>query len=552
MITNISSRNEVATVKITKLYVSNYKLLKEATIELNPDINIFVGENDAGKSTILEVISIITSGKLHGYAFNKQIKDNMFNMVTRAEYIASLSTTPLATPKIVMEAYFDDDNAQYAGTNNSFSENCGGIRIVIELDTQYEPTYTAMLMAGDIKDIPVEFYRVTANYFNGEPVIYRYCPLKTIFVDTSRKDYAGMVDRFVSENITQYLSEQDQVDLSLAYRRVRSDFRDSETIAKLNRNIQEENRLNGRDISIELREEDLDEWKRQMAISVGTVPFEQIGFGSQNSIKVELAIDNSAEKVNLILMEEPENNLSHTNMSKLISRVSSSVGKQIFISTHSSFVANKLSLGNLLLVQKGQVTSFKALPDNTKAYFQKLPGYDTLRLILAERVILVEGPTDDLIIQRAYLDKYALLPIEKGIDIISVGALAFKRYCDIAIILGKQLAIVTDNDGNVQDNIIAKYAGYIDKPLLHFFYEQNDQYCTIEPSVLSVNCGEDGQPTNDFKNAISKNESMMDRNYDGVLKFMQGNKSEWAMRVFDSDTKICYPQYIEDVLNEYS
>ncbi len=288
-----------------------------------------------------------------------------------------------------------------------------------------------------------------------------------------------------------------------------------------------------------------------MAISVDTVPFEQIGFGSQNSIKVELAIDNSAENVNLILMEEPENNLSHTNMAKLISKVSNSDGKQIFISTHSSFVANKLSLGNLLLVQKGQVTSFKALPDDTKAYFQKLPGYDTLRVVLAERVILVEGPTDDLIIQRAYFDKYGLLPISKGIDIISVGALAFKRYCDIAIVLGKCLAIVTDNDGDIQENITAKYSGYLDKPFLHFFYEQNTQLRTIEPSVLSVNCGGDGQPTDDFKTAISKNGSMMDKNYDGILSFMSGNKSEWAMRIFDSETKISYPQYIEDLLNEY-
>lgn len=536
---------------ITKLYISNYKLLKNEVIDLNPDINIFVGENDAGKSTILEVISIITSGKLHGYAFEKQIKDNMFNMETRAAYIESLSSTPLQPPKIVMEAYFNDEDALYTGTNNYFSENSGGIRVLVELDSQYEDTYGSMLAEGEIKDIPVEFYHVTANYFSGNPVVYRYCPLKAIFVDTSRKDYSGMVDRFVSENITQYLSEQDQVDLSLAYRRVRADFRDSETISKLNHSIQEENRLNGRDISIELREENLDEWKRQMAISVNAVPFEQIGFGSQNSIKVELAMDNDADRVNMILIEEPENNLSYSNMTKLVNKLTSSVGKQIFISTHSSLIANKLNLGNLLLVQKGKVTSFKSLPEETQLYFQKLPGYDTLRLAIAERVILVEGPTDDLIIQRAFFDKYASLPSEKGIDIISVGSLAFKRYCDIAIILGKNIAIVTDNDGNIQENIIDKYTGYIDKPYLRFFYEQDVKHHTIEVSVLSVNCGLDGQPTDDFKTAISKNGSVIDRDYDGILKFMLGNKSEWAMRVFDSDKKICYPRYIEDLLNEY-
>lgn len=63
---------------IKKLVLKNYKLLKDVTIELNKDINIFVGENDSGKSTILEALSIITSGKLNGYAFDRQIKANFF------------------------------------------------------------------------------------------------------------------------------------------------------------------------------------------------------------------------------------------------------------------------------------------------------------------------------------------------------------------------------------------------------------------------------------------------------------------------------------------
>lgn len=77
-------------MKISKIRVQNYKLLKDVCVEINQDINIFVGENDAGKSTLLEVISIITSGKLNGYAFSKQIKDNMFNMDVRNAYTASL------------------------------------------------------------------------------------------------------------------------------------------------------------------------------------------------------------------------------------------------------------------------------------------------------------------------------------------------------------------------------------------------------------------------------------------------------------------------------
>ena len=90
-------------MKISKIRVQNYKLLRDVCFEINPDMNVFVGENDAGKSTLLEVISIISSGKLNGYAFNKQIKDNMFNNHARNEYIDSLTEVPSPPPKIVMK-----------------------------------------------------------------------------------------------------------------------------------------------------------------------------------------------------------------------------------------------------------------------------------------------------------------------------------------------------------------------------------------------------------------------------------------------------------------
>ena len=278
-------------MKISKIRVQNYKSLKDVCVPTNPDINVFVGENDAGKSTLLEVISIITSGKLNGYAFSRQIKDNMFNIDVRNAYIASLKDTkPSVPPQIIMEAYCEDGDAQYRGSNNSLSEDISGIRVVAEFDSQYASVYTDMLEAGEVKDIPVEFYCVDCRYFSGEPVSYRYCPIKSIFVDTTRKDYTGVVDRFVSENITQYLSPEDQVDLSIAYRKVRANFSDSGTITKLNEELKKGQALNGRVCSLELRENDVDEWKRQMAISIDTIPFEQIGFGTQNTIKVELAI----------------------------------------------------------------------------------------------------------------------------------------------------------------------------------------------------------------------------------------------------------------------
>ena len=91
----------------------------------------------------------------------------------------------------------------------------------------------------------------------------------------------------------------------------------------------------------------------------------------------------------------------------------------------------------------------------------KLPGYNTLRLLLANKIILVEGPADELIVQKAYLDTYSKLPIESGIDVMSVGGVAFKRYCELAKLINKAIIIAIDNDGNA-NRLVNEYIEYTD------------------------------------------------------------------------------------------
>ena len=536
------------TMTIQKIVVKNYKLLKDVIITLNPKINIFVGDNDAGKSTILEALSILTTGKLNGFAFERQLKANLFNKEIRNKYIADVNagTKPIP-PRIILEAYFDDV-ADYKGTENELSEDAIGLRAVVDISESNTETYKRMLNDNKIKDIPVELYGVTFNYFSGAPVAFRYSPFKSVFIDTTRKEYSGLVDHFVSGSIADNLTEEELTNLAVAYKASRRQFHDHDVVQKLNETVKKNAVIIGRSVSLDLREDEIDAWKKQMSIVVDDIPFEQIGFGTQNIIKIELALRNAEEQANIVLMEEPENNLAFSNMTHLVKHIVESDGKQVFVSTHSSYIANKLDLGNVILVKDGRVIPYSSLPDDTKKYFLKLPGYDTLRFVLASRIVLVEGPTDDLIIQRAYMDKYGRLPADDGIDVIAVESLAFKPFADIANLIGKSIAIVTDNDGNIQKHIIEKYKEYLQKDTLHFFYEKNEDLYTIEPSVLEANC-ENGQPTMNFKTIISSNGSLESRDRDGILQFMKGNKVEWAFRVFDAEGSIKYPKYIQDVIN---
>ena len=536
---------------INKLVIKNYKLIRDIVIPLNSNINIFVGDNDSGKSTILEALSILTTGKLNGYAFDRRLKANLFNNEIRQEYISAINAgqTP-EPPEIIFEAYFDGD-AEFEGSNNTLLKSAVGINITVKIAEINLPIYQKMLKEGDIKDIPIELYTVDYHYFSGAPVVFKYGPFKSVFIDTTRKEYTGIVDHFVADSITENLSVEQLRDLSIAYSRSRREFHNDAIVKSLNKAV--ETVIQGRNVSLGLREYEADAWKKQLSIVVDDISFENLGFGTQNTLKIELALQNADEQANVVLMEEPENNLSFTNMEKLVNHVSASTGKQVFISTHSSYIANKLNLENVILVNGGKVKSYQNLPSDTKKYFTKLPGYDTLRFALASKVILVEGPTDDLIIQRAYKDKYGRLPSEDGIDIIVVGSLAFKHYCDIALLTGKSIAIVTDNDGDIENNIQMKYYDYLEKEGLYFYYEENADLKTIEPSVLAANC-EHGQPTDEFKSIISSKTrySLQSRNYDGILEFMTNNKTEWAFRVFESDKCIQYPMYIQKVVAHYA
>ena len=266
------------------------------------------------------------------------------------------------------------------------------------------------------------------------------------------------------------------------------------------------------------------------------VPMPLVGKGEQNSVKIKLAMEEAAE-CHLFLIEEPENHLSFSNLSGLIKHISERrTDRQLLITTHSSFVLNKLGVESVLLFANGTTLSLNALKADTKDYFLKLPGYDTLRLILAKRAILVEGPSDELIVQKGFFATYGKLPLEKGVDVISVGSLAFKRFLDIALMLNLDVDVVTDNDGDI-DALKKKYEG-CEVGSIAVWYDEDESCPTLEPQLLKANGRE-------LVNKILSKSYTTDEE---LLKYMQKNKTECALKFFETETAWDLPSYISDAL----
>lgn len=84
------------------------------------------------------------------------------------------------------------------------------------------------------------------------------------------------------------------------------------------------------------------------------IPIRDRGKGRQCFIKTEFALRRREQHkaLDVLLLEEPENHLSHVNMKKLVSKLAQERQMQLFVATHSSHISSRLDLRSAILLGK--------------------------------------------------------------------------------------------------------------------------------------------------------------------------------------------------------
>ena len=529
---------------LSKIVIKNYKLFRDFECEFNEGISILVGNNEVGKSTILEAINLGLTGKLNGRNLHYELTPYLCNDSAVKEYIDELSrgNNPIP-PQILIELYFqkDDELASLQGTNNSKKENVPGVFISIEFNEEYADEYEEYIRnPEEIRTIPIEYYDVKWYSFGHNPITFRSIPLNTTLIDTTvTKTFYG-TDKYISKIINDALDVKERADLALSFRKLKETFASEEAIGNINSKLlSKKGKISDKDLSVSVDISPRTNWESSLTSYLDDVPFQFIGKGEQNSIKMNLALETKAKESHLVLVEEPENHLSFSNMNKLIKKISEKCKeKQLILTTHSTFILNKLGLHNVILLENNcNKMTLKDLSKDTQNYFMKLPGYDTLRMLLSRKPILVEGPSDELIVQKAYLQHKGKLPIEDGVDIITVRGLSFKRFLEIAKILEKEVKVVTDNDGSVEA-LERKYEDYMDTEFIKIFFDRDEEYPTLEPQFLKFN------NLDNLNTVLDRSESTKE----DLLDYMKKNKTECALKIFESELDINMPEYIKNAI----
>jgi len=533
---------------ITRVHIEGFKRFAHFNLELNPTFNVIVGDNETGKSSVLEAIGLVLTGLYDGRLVQYAIDPYLFNAAIVADFFEKRrNNQQTEPPRVLIEAYLKSDGNDSAlsalkGTNNSKGEDCPGLILKIKVDADHVEALKEY--ASDNSNpivLPVEFYSVTWRSFAGNSVTLRNLPFRAATIDTSLARVYRGPNKYVSQVVNDVLSEDQRRQLSLAYKKLRHGFTQEPGVVAINQHLEQQgNPATTKKLTVQMDMSSRSSWDSAITAHMDDLPFDCAGKGEQCRVQMRLAIA-GAERSRVLLVEEPENHLSHSNLNMLMEDIQKDCAdRQVIVTTHSAFVLNKLGIDNLRLIShNGQTAALTGLTPDTKDYFMKLPGYDTLRLILSKRSILVEGPSDELIVQRAYKDKHSKLPLEDGVDVISVGSLAFKRFLEIAALLNLDVRVVTDNDGDV-GALKNKYERYLDgaSPHPRICYD-TDQGCpTLEPQLLKAN-------------SLSTLNTILGKEFQddvALLKYMENNKTDCALKMFETAQAWCTPVYIANAI----
>jgi len=527
---------------LKKIYIHNYKIFDDFTLELNDDVNIIVGDNEAGKSTILEAINLALTKRINGRPIESELSPFFFNKACVEKYLQALAERKNPeSPKIVIELSFSEDPtlSYLQGSNNKDKANNVGIRLEVVFNEDYKEEYEN-LVTNASKVLPVEYYKINWNSFAGNSITSRSLPINCSFIDATTIRLQSGTDYYLQNIINGGLDVKEKVDLSIAYRRLKEDFSKLPSIKGINDKLtQHKGAITDKGLAISIDISQKSSWETNLVPHLDELPFQLIGKGEQSALKIMLALERQATDSQIILIEEPENHLSFSSMNKLMDKITDKCkGKQIIATTHSAYVLNKLGLEKVILINSNSALFMRNLPSDTYNYFKILSGYDTLRLILAKKSILVEGPSDELIVQKASLIKHGKLPIHMGIDVINVRGLSFARFLDIAKELNKKVAVVTDNDGDYQNNVVGKYEKYKDIKSITVYADSNNSLSTLEPQI--ANCNDVG-----LMNAILGTKCT---DIASLVKHMCDNKTECALKIFETKENIKLPKYINDAV----
>lgn len=465
---------------IRKVTINNYRSFRFFEAQLQ-QLTVVIGENDTGKTNFFTALSLPLSG--NQIDFNQKRlsvsdinKDAVIDFLTSVVNDDAEENQLQKIPKVSVTVEFADPKDAYETALLAKWIVADGDEESYKIRYDFKPKDDKDLLevvkkslAGKTLDdinwftLPVELYDYQVVSVNNEKPI-AYSDLKHVSVhsiNAERDDFSESSSMKSNSIFTKLLmntlDDDDKGQINTAYSEFFSAIEKTETFEKV---IGTNEDFENYDSIIEQLEctpnlPNLKNILSNITLKYGNEFLYQKGLGQRNLIYILILFayyKSCGDTFNLCCIEEPEAHLSVNNLRLVrdfIEKSSSNSGSlvQTIISTHNPSIINKLQISNVLAFTGEKAISLSDTPTKLVDYLRKRPNFDILKLLFADKVILVEGTTEEMLIN-TFLSKQAGL---NDIDIIAIGQRGYINFLNIWLALNKdnqnkKIGVIRDYD----------------------------------------------------------------------------------------------------------
>lgn len=515
--------------EIKNVVLRNFKRFEKLNLRLKPGLNVLLGDNEAGKSSVLLAIDLALS------ASRSKIDTLGIESLLHAQAVERfMDGRRLVSdlPRILVELFLTDGtDPLLSGKNNVDGKMCDGIKMECAVPRELESEVAELFRDRDAP-FPYEYYSPRFTTFAEDSQLGFKKHVRHLLMDSSRIDTEQATRVYTHSLFSVSADAKVRNRLENSYRKAKEDFRDQH-LRSVNESLS--------DYQFAVRTSSKSNLGTDLVIIEDNLPLDFRGKGRQCLVKTSFALrkGEGTHPLHLLLLEEPENHLSHLNMRKLVESLSKVEGRQLLVATHSSMISSRLDLRKAILLgaEAGRQGALADLTEDTAKFFIKAPDNNVLEFALSKKVILVEGDAEFILLEDLY-SKHAdgsSLAADR-VHVISVGGTSFKRYLEIAKLLGVRTAIIRDNDKDWQKNCVENYEEFrMDNARV--FADENNERSTFEICLY-----EDNQALCDrlFGSARKKL---------SVRDYMLANKADAAFELLDKGAgELRAPKYIQDAI----
>ena len=435
---------------LSKLKIKNFRKYKELEVSFKQGLNVLIGENDGGKTTIIDAIRILLGTQSQEYYRIDEKDFNDKNLELEIECIFKFQDkSERKVAKFLEWITFDDEDKPVLIVR---------LRAYIK-DFMIKKEITAGESGTDSRFYLVDELRATylkpLRDADKELISGRYSRLSQIlknhklFLGKEKEhEFIGIMKEF-NLQINKYFSENgDGKEVISTIDKHLSNFlgKEKNDDYKTNINITENNLfsiLNS--LNLKLSEN-------------------KIGLGTLNQLYMALELllfETEGNILNLCLIEELEAHLHPQAQLRTIKHFQNknNENNQIILTTHSITLASSVKLENLILCKNNKAYPMRAeytkLEECDYKFLEMFLDATKANLFFAKGVILVEGTAENILVPT--IAEIIGKPLhEYGVSIVNVGNIAFFKYSKIFLRekeeekLDIPVAIITDLD--IKDN----------------------------------------------------------------------------------------------------